>query len=172
MWHKHATAAATGSVFLSCQHERPVNWAPAPPLQGQVSTGTWKPWRFPAHTLVPRLIFGSVGTIKVPRDKGGNPYPYPLFSVVSTFLLDPSLSSHQLLRTTTLRRQVQRFHIINTTRLYKFDTMAVFGSFRKWLALKQYQLEVTFSVYMFTPWEKFFFSTKPLLFCFSLNFTL
>jgi hypothetical protein len=39
--------------------------------------------------------------------------------------------------------------------------MAVLGSFRKWLSLKQYQLEVTFSVYMFTPWEKFFFSTLP-----------
>lgn len=38
--------------------------------------------------------------------------------------------------------------------------MSVFGSFRRWLSLKQYQLEVTFSVYMFTPWEKFFFS-KP-----------
>lgn len=42
--------------------------------------------------------------------------------------------------------------------------MAVFGSFRKWLSLKQYQLEVTFSVYMFTPWEKFFFSTFPLIY--------
>lgn len=133
------------------------------PLQSQVSTGTLKSWRFPAKALVPRLIFGSVGTIKVPPDKGGIPYPYPQFSVVSTFLLDPSFLSHQLLRTTTLRRRIPEFHIINTTQLYKFDIMAVFGSFRKWLALKQYQLEVTFSVYMFTPWEKFFFSTNPLL---------
>ncbi|KPM34675.1 hypothetical protein AK830_g11893 [Neonectria ditissima] len=36
--------------------------------------------------------------------------------------------------------------------------MSLFGSFRRWLSLKQYQLEVTFSVYMFTPWEKFFFN--------------
>lgn len=36
--------------------------------------------------------------------------------------------------------------------------MSVFRSFRQWLSLKQYQLEVTFSVYMFTPWEKFIFS--------------
>ncbi|KAF4449090.1 hypothetical protein F53441_7579 [Fusarium austroafricanum] len=47
--------------------------------------------------------------------------------------------------------------------------MAVFGSFRKWLSLKQYQLEVTFSVYMFTPWEKFFFSSIVFL-LFSLTF--
>ncbi|KAF7561604.1 hypothetical protein G7046_g2563 [Stylonectria norvegica] len=40
--------------------------------------------------------------------------------------------------------------------------MSLFGPFRKWLALKQYQLEVTFSVYMFTPWEKFFFSMSHL----------
>ncbi|KAG5655905.1 hypothetical protein KAF25_000825 [Fusarium avenaceum] len=52
---------------------------------------------------------------------------------------------------------------------FKFDTMAVFGSFRKWLSLKQYQLEVTFSVYMFTPWEKFFFSSIVFL-LFSLTF--
>uniref|UniRef100_A0A098DPZ1 Uncharacterized protein n=6 Tax=Fusarium sambucinum species complex TaxID=569360 RepID=A0A098DPZ1_GIBZE len=83
--------------------------------------------------------------------------------------MDPSFLSHQLLRTTTLRRRIPEFHIINTTQLYKFDIMAVFGSFRKWLALKQYQLEVTFSVYMFTPWEKFFFSSIVFL-LFSLTF--
>ncbi|EEU44335.1 hypothetical protein NCS57_01133900 [Fusarium keratoplasticum] len=47
--------------------------------------------------------------------------------------------------------------------------MAVLGAFRKWLSLKQYQLEVTFSVYMFTPWEKFFFSSIVFL-LFSLTF--
>ncbi|KAM5342519.1 hypothetical protein ACJ41O_013485 [Fusarium nematophilum] len=47
--------------------------------------------------------------------------------------------------------------------------MSVFGSFRRWLSLKQYQLEVTFSVYMFTPWEKFFFSSIVFL-LFSLTF--
>ncbi|KAH7166052.1 hypothetical protein EDB81DRAFT_781151 [Dactylonectria macrodidyma] len=47
--------------------------------------------------------------------------------------------------------------------------MSVLGSFRRWLSLKQYQLEVTFSVYMFTPWEKFFFSSLVFL-LFSLTF--
>lgn len=31
--------------------------------------------------------------------------------------------------------------------------------FSRWLHLKQYQLEVTFCVYIFTPWEKFAFCT-------------
>ncbi|CAM1508309.1 Fc.00g051570.m01.CDS01 [Cosmosporella sp. VM-42] len=47
--------------------------------------------------------------------------------------------------------------------------MSMFGSLRRWLSLKQYQLEVTFSVYMFTPWEKFFFSSLVFL-LFSLTF--
>ncbi|KAI0193925.1 hypothetical protein EV127DRAFT_405547 [Xylaria flabelliformis] len=35
--------------------------------------------------------------------------------------------------------------------------------FGRWLSLKQYQIEVTFGVYMFTPTEKFiFFLTSPL----------
>lgn len=37
-------------------------------------------------------------------------------------------------------------------------------SFSKWLQLKIYQLEVTLSVYMFTPSEKFFFCTFVALF--------
>lgn len=32
-------------------------------------------------------------------------------------------------------------------------------SFTKWLQLKIYQVEVTFSVYIFTPLEKFIFCT-------------
>lgn len=39
--------------------------------------------------------------------------------------------------------------------------MAMLSSFRTWLGRKQVQLEVTFSVYMFTPWEKFAFCKKP-----------
>jgi len=43
------------------------------------------------------------------------------------------------------------------------------GGIQKWLQLKQYQLELTYSVYMFTPWEKFaFYSIFFLLF--SLTF--
>ncbi|CAG9943345.1 hypothetical protein V2G26_008405 [Clonostachys chloroleuca] len=43
------------------------------------------------------------------------------------------------------------------------------GSIQKWLQLKQYHLELTFAVYMFTPWEKFaFYSIFFLLF--SLTF--
>lgn len=37
-------------------------------------------------------------------------------------------------------------------------------SFTKWLQLKIYQVEVTFSVYIFTPLEKFIFCTFPSLF--------
>ena len=36
------------------------------------------------------------------------------------------------------------------------------SSFIRWLQLKNYQYEVTFSLYMLTPMEKFIFSTQPL----------
>ena len=39
-------------------------------------------------------------------------------------------------------------------------TMPVFDSFSRWIQLKLYQLEVTFSVYIFTPVEKFVFCTS------------
>lgn len=38
-------------------------------------------------------------------------------------------------------------------------------SFSKWVQLKIYQLEVTYSVYMFTPMEKFIFCTYLSLCC-------
>lgn len=38
--------------------------------------------------------------------------------------------------------------------------MSVFERFSKWLQLKVYQFEVTFSVYIFTPMEKLFFCTS------------
>lgn len=41
--------------------------------------------------------------------------------------------------------------------------MAQVGGLHKWLQLKQYQLELTYSVYMFTPWEKFTFCASPPL---------
>jgi hypothetical protein len=34
-------------------------------------------------------------------------------------------------------------------------------SFSKWLQLKIYQIEVTFSVYIYTPIEKFIFCASP-----------
>lgn len=37
------------------------------------------------------------------------------------------------------------------------DNLPVLQRFGRWLALKQYQIEVTFGVYMFTPTEKFIF---------------
>ena len=37
--------------------------------------------------------------------------------------------------------------------------MSSFGAFQRWLHLKHYQLELTFGVYMYTPWEKFAFCT-------------
>jgi len=42
--------------------------------------------------------------------------------------------------------------------------MSILERFSKWLQLKVYQFEVTFSVYMFTPAEKLFFcmSNPPL----------
>lgn len=40
--------------------------------------------------------------------------------------------------------------------------MSMLASFRKWLQRKQLQFEVTFAIYMFTPWEKFAFCmTRP-----------
>jgi|SRR5688572_16351033 hypothetical protein len=41
-------------------------------------------------------------------------------------------------------------------------TMSSFGAFQRWLHLKHYQLELTFGVYMYTPWEKFAFCTSIL----------
>lgn len=37
-----------------------------------------------------------------------------------------------------------------------------YQSLTKWLSLKIYQVEVTFSVYIFTPLEKFIFCTSHL----------
>ncbi|POR36438.1 Uncharacterized protein TPAR_03356, partial [Tolypocladium paradoxum] len=43
--------------------------------------------------------------------------------------------------------------------------MSMLAGFRRWLQRKQYHFEVTLSVYMFTPWEKFaFYSILFLLF--------
>jgi len=39
--------------------------------------------------------------------------------------------------------------------------MSALTKFFKWLHLKQYQIEVTYSVYMFTPIERFVFCTGP-----------
>jgi hypothetical protein len=38
----------------------------------------------------------------------------------------------------------------------------------RWLKLKRYQYEVTFSLYMLTPMEKFVFSELPFLLCLCL----
>lgn len=43
---------------------------------------------------------------------------------------------------------------------HELATMSLLERFSKWLQLKVYQVEVTFSVYMFTPLEKLFFC-KP-----------
>ena len=40
-------------------------------------------------------------------------------------------------------------------------TMPILASFGRWLNLKQYQFEVTFSVYMFTSLEKFVVCKSP-----------
>ncbi|KAI0398070.1 hypothetical protein F5Y17DRAFT_211950 [Xylariaceae sp. FL0594] len=37
------------------------------------------------------------------------------------------------------------------------ENQSLFQRFGRWLSLKQYQIEVTFGVYMFTPTEKFVF---------------
>ncbi|KAB5563209.1 hypothetical protein GE09DRAFT_1056914 [Coniochaeta sp. 2T2.1] len=47
--------------------------------------------------------------------------------------------------------------------------MSLLERFSKWLQLKVYQVEVTFSVYMFTPLEKLFF-WSILFLLFSLTF--
>lgn len=43
------------------------------------------------------------------------------------------------------------------------SSVTPFQSLTKWLSLKIYQVEVTFSVYIFTPLEKFIFCTSPHL---------
>lgn len=42
-------------------------------------------------------------------------------------------------------------------------SVSPYQSLTKWLSLKIYQVEVTFSVYIFTPLEKFIFCTSILL---------
>ena len=39
------------------------------------------------------------------------------------------------------------------------ENQSILQRFGRWLSLKQYQIEVTFGVYMFTPTEKFIFCT-------------
>merc|ERR1711977_404475 len=41
----------------------------------------------------------------------------------------------------------------------KSDTMTMFASTFRWLQRKRYQYEVTFSLYMLTPTEKFIFNS-------------
>ncbi|KAJ6438512.1 hypothetical protein O9K51_09105 [Purpureocillium lavendulum] len=43
--------------------------------------------------------------------------------------------------------------------------MSSLVTFRRWLHRKQYHFEVTMSVYMFTPWEKFAFYSILFLLC-------
>jgi len=43
-----------------------------------------------------------------------------------------------------------------------FKTMLYTATLLRWLQRKRYQYEVTFSLYMLTPTEKFIFSTPPL----------
>lgn len=49
--------------------------------------------------------------------------------------------------------------------------MTILASTFRWLQRKRYQYEVTFSLYMLTPTEKFIFS-KPFLNCLFIQFTL
>lgn len=44
-------------------------------------------------------------------------------------------------------------------------SVSPYQSLTKWLSLKIYQVEVTFSVYIFTPLEKFIFCTSIYLAC-------
>lgn len=44
------------------------------------------------------------------------------------------------------------------------STVSPYQSLTKWLSLKIYQVEVTFSVYIFTPLEKFIFCTPSIPF--------
>lgn len=48
------------------------------------------------------------------------------------------------------------------------SSVSPYQSLTKWLSLKIYQVEVTFSVYIFTPLEKFIFCTSHLCFAASL----
>jgi len=48
--------------------------------------------------------------------------------------------------------------------------MSPLEKFSKWVQLKVYQVEVTYSVYIFTPAEKFVFCTSCLLLFSSLLF--
>ncbi|KAI0201116.1 hypothetical protein F4808DRAFT_139971 [Astrocystis sublimbata] len=45
------------------------------------------------------------------------------------------------------------------------ENQSVLQRFGRWLSLKQYQIEVTFGVYMFQPTEKFIFWSVVFLIC-------
>ncbi|KAI1404544.1 hypothetical protein F4819DRAFT_109964 [Hypoxylon fuscum] len=45
------------------------------------------------------------------------------------------------------------------------ENLSALQRFGRWLRLKQYQIEVTFGVYMFTPTEKFAFWSVVFLLC-------
>ncbi|KAI0840279.1 hypothetical protein F5Y06DRAFT_252958 [Hypoxylon sp. FL0890] len=45
------------------------------------------------------------------------------------------------------------------------ENLSALQRFGRWLRLKQYQIEVTFGVYMFTPTEKFLFWSVVFLLC-------
>ncbi|KAI2608424.1 uncharacterized protein GGS25DRAFT_275454 [Hypoxylon fragiforme] len=45
------------------------------------------------------------------------------------------------------------------------ENLSSLQRFGRWLRLKQYQIEVTFGVYMFTPTEKFLFWSVVFLLC-------
>ncbi|KAI2623353.1 hypothetical protein GGR54DRAFT_49419 [Hypoxylon sp. NC1633] len=45
------------------------------------------------------------------------------------------------------------------------ENLSALQRFGRWLRLKQYQIEVTFGVYMFTPTEKFIFWSVVFLLC-------
>lgn len=89
------------------------------------------------------------------------------------FIVKPGLSLCHLLTFRANRRhkefnqeQSKRFPpwvlLLSHLTTIQLIIMSMLASFRKWLQRKQLQFEVTFAIYMFTPWEKFAFCmTRP-----------
>ncbi len=73
------------------------------------------------------------------------------------FLLFPFIFLGELYRS---NRCAQNFQL-DPDPLAAFATMLYTATLLRWLQRKRYQYEVTFSLYMLTPTEKFIFSTTP-----------
>lgn len=104
--------------------------------------------RLTNHLSISNFFAGGVKT---------GPSCLPLYD--SLGFCAPSPPSPDVKRTTLKSRTQERARRTEPPTHERTNIMSAIQAFSKWLHLKQYQIEVTFSVYIFTPLEKFIFCT-------------